>query len=37
MCRKDVVGLIYKERSDVKSWRIPVAHYSRISYGNTTD
>ena len=37
MCRKDVVGLNYKERSDVKSWRIPVAHDSRISNGNRTE
>ena len=26
MCRTDVVGLIYATRSDVKSWRMLVAH-----------
>ena len=37
MCRKDVVSLIYTERSEVKSWRMPVAHDSRISNGNRTE
>ena len=32
-----VVDLIYTERSDVKSWRMPVAHDSRISNGNRTE